>query len=110
MNFLLQYGTLVVGSVSDAFESEGTWFGEFQPTHSGHHNSVLEIRIRAFITFCQEWHSRLESGQDPSAAEFDSFHDALTSGLWYAVAPDGVVHRITEAPVFVGSEISWRPA
>jgi len=107
MNFLLQYGPLAVGSVVDAFESDDTWFGVFQPAPA---DSPLNSRIQAFVAFSKEWHSRLEAGLDPCASEFDSFRDVLKSGLWHAIASDGSVHGISEAPVFVGTEISWRPA
>ena len=108
MNFVLQYGTLVVGSVVEAFQSDDTWFGKFLPAPPLDNESALNLRILAFIAFCRDWHSRLGAGLEPNATEFESFRDILASGLWHAVGSDGAVHAIAEAPAFIGTDISWR--
>jgi hypothetical protein len=108
MNFVLQYGTIVVGSVVEAFQSDDTWFGKFLPRPPPQSNSALHLRLLTFIAFCRDWHSRLASGLEPNATEFDSFRDILASGLWQAVGSDGAIRAIREAPVFIGADISWR--
>jgi hypothetical protein len=110
MNIILRFATVDVGSVVEAFQSDGTWFGKFFPTPAIPNVSATELRVRSFIAFCQDWHLRLASGIEPSVTEFDSFQDLTASGLWAFVASGGEIQAIAEAPVFVDAEVSWRIA
>jgi len=65
-------------------------------------------RVGEFIEFSREWHVRLVQGRDPDASEFEKFTDLLSSGRWHVTASNGTDQPIVQAPVFVGSEITWR--
>jgi hypothetical protein len=110
MDLWLHYGSVAVGRVTDPFWSDDTWFGVFQAAPIADDAPTLDLHIRAFISFYRDWHARLESGLNPSATEFDTFSDLLTSGQWHAISVDGLIHRINEAPAFVGDQGPWRPA
>ena len=102
----LLYDQVVVGTVEGAFISDGTWFGEFfEEPQTGTDQSAK--RVSEFIRFCREWHVRLAEGADHDAAEFDQFSDLLSSGLWKLKTPGGLEQTILEAPVFIGTEITW---
>jgi len=107
--FTLWYGDILVGSVEDAFCSDDTWFGDFTiaPTTAA---GPLEERIREFVQFSESWHRRLKESGDVDAVEFERFDDLNSSGLWHADPVAGPALRISEAPVFVEGEVSWRPA
>jgi hypothetical protein len=105
----LGYGDIPVGSVEDAFYSDDTWCGDFTmaPTPA---SGPLEERIREFEQFSQSWHRRLEESDDAEAVEFERFNDLISSGLWHAEPAAGTALRISEAPIFMEGEVSWRPA
>jgi hypothetical protein len=103
----LLYGEVVVGTIDGAFVSDGTWFGDFSPEPLTDGDRV-NIRVSEFIEFCRKWHERLAAGADADASEFEQFSDLLTSGSWHVRAIDGSDQAIVEAPVFIGSEITWR--
>lgn len=105
----LFYGHLVVGTIEEAFVSDGTWFGEFLPEPQAGREQA-GIRVSEFIKFCQDWHDRLAKGADPDATEFEQFADLISSGLWHVRTTDGSDQAIVEAPVFTGTEITWRTA
>src|SRR5262245_25895225 len=108
MNLQLRYGSLLVGEIEDAFWSEGTGYGVFRLA-SGVANDPALRRVREFIAFCEEWHSRLDAEPPPDAAEFDAFRDVWDSGTWNTVSPDGAVCPIGE-PVILEDSVTWRPA
>jgi len=110
MELRLCYGAIVLGTISDIVEHQGTWSGQFRRTLSTAQNST-EQRLDEFIEFCSDWHSRLRDADAADASEFDRFRDVFESGLWYTEYPDGTVNRIADAPVFMDGwcgEISWR--
>jgi hypothetical protein len=101
MDLQLYYGPLLVGDLTEVFEHQGTWFGTFRPAFSAP-RGLLDGRICEFIAFCEEFNARAEAGQDHDAAEFDSFDDLLSSGLWRVIAPGGTVSEIKDAPNWLG--------
>jgi len=106
MHLQLRYGEVLVGTITDALEHQGTWLGKFESLMCANRTET-ERRIGEFIALCKEWHGRVDSGEGPDASEFDAFRDLLTSGQWHVAAPNGAAARIEEAPVFVEGEISW---
>jgi hypothetical protein len=108
MSLELRYGDVVVGEISEPFLSDDTGYGRFHPRPVSAHDP-LGRRVREFITFCEGWHARLKAGADPDASEFDAYREVWDSSSWHTVASDGSVNRIG-GPVFVGGEVTWRPA
>jgi hypothetical protein len=109
-NYSLWYKDLLVGTVSEAFYSDGTWFASFQRTIAPEANDLAR-RLHDYILFCMQWHARPQGcvTDPPEASEFDKYSDIIESGLWTVEAPDGGRFRITQAPVFMfEAEISWR--
>jgi hypothetical protein len=110
-NLTLWYGPVLVGTVRQAFQSDGTWFGtlerEVLPA-----KSPLNRRLLDFIRFCEDWNERTrDNSHPPDAAEFDQYSDLLTSGLWMSKTPEGSVSHIADAPVFFkGDEVTWNVA
>ena len=96
-----------VGNLTGAFFSDNTWYATVNLTLND--QSAFAQRIHSFITFCIDWHDRIDS--DPDASEFDDFTDVVNESNWSTVADDGSQHAIHAAPVFLaGGDISWRPA
>ena len=107
MDLELRYGSLFVGTISDAINHQETWLGQFRSCLA-RDGSALEDRLANFISFCREWNDRLKKDGDADAREFDQFDDLLTSGQWHTRDSAGTLVRICDAPVFFsGSDISW---
>jgi hypothetical protein len=108
MSLQLQYGTLLVGELSDVIEHQGTWFGSFRQTLSGDEGPAGK-RLCDYISFCRDWDRRIKDGLEPDAAEFDDYLDLRTSGLWHILPSDGTVVVLREAPYFFHSydEVTW---
>ena len=103
-------GATQVGHVSDAFESDATWYGNLEVTlRRG--SAAPTDRILDFVAFSQDWNERALSQREnpPEPADFGAFEDLIADGLWTVSHASGNRHRIAEAPVFLRSgELSWR--
>jgi hypothetical protein len=103
----LYYDDVAVGQIKNAFESDGTWYGIVQ-LESPRPDRELPRRIYDYISFVEDWNERVRRGDEADASELDRYSDLIKSGLWFTKSDDGVVSRITEAPVFfAGNEVSW---
>lgn len=106
-SFSLWYRDVLVGHVRDAFLSEGTWFGRFEPAFRPD-DGGLPGRLREYVRFCENWNERQLAGLG-DVEEFERYADVITSGLWETEDAAGERRRVLDAPVFfVGNEISWR--
>jgi len=108
MDLKLRFSSLLVGEIKDAFCSEDTWYGIFHQAADASPDSTLQ-RLREYIAFSEEWHTRLKAEQPHTAEEWDAFRDVYESPLWHTVADDGTINPIC-GPVFVAGEITWRAA
>jgi len=105
----LFFGDLIVGTIRDAFESDGIWFGVLECQLSST-DGALARRVLDFIWFCEDWNERVRR-DDPSSnvSEFDAYADLLTSGRWATKTADGKTSQIDQAPVFFkNGEMSWK--
>lgn len=105
----LWYGSILVGRIQNAFESDRTWFGVLEITiHSD--DGDLPDRLLDYIRFCENWNERVrDDSADP--AEFERYSDLIASGRWATTNSAGTFTRIADAPVFfVGNELTWRAA
>ncbi|HEX2751027.1 MAG TPA: hypothetical protein VHM91_23670 [Verrucomicrobiales bacterium] len=102
----LRYDRITVGTVIDAFQSDGVWFGLFagtlEPDGCEEHK-----QLHKYILFSKQWHERLKSGLSPDACEFKQFERVISSGKWRIIAPDGNASVLADAPVFIENEITW---
>jgi hypothetical protein len=106
LDLQLWFGDVLVADLFDAMPHQGTWFARYRPVVALG-QGPLQQHLCDFIAFCEEWHRRLKRGENPAAAEFDSFADVLRSGSWRALCPDGTGLTMTEGPIFVEGEASW---
>ena len=60
-SFSLWYRDVLVGHVRDAFLSEGTWFGRFEPAFRPD-DGGLPGRLREYVRFCENWNERQLAG------------------------------------------------
>ena len=112
----LWYGPLQVGIVRDAYHTDLNWYGELELTVSPH-ISPLAGRLLAFITFCVQWHERLDAANNtsdaektepPDPSEFDEYNDMVESDHWATKTLNGTTQTI-ESPVFwPGGGLCWR--
>jgi hypothetical protein len=105
----LWYGTMLVGQIKEAFSSDATWHGVFEPQVDPADGPVAR-RVWEFIEFCERWNDRVRASPEepPDATEFDRYTDVLKSGLWRTKDALGQENQIAEAPVFFrGGEVSW---
>lgn len=95
----LWYGEFLVAKVSNIVVHQGTWFGDYRQV------VTLEQGKRAtllcdFIVFVENWHKRLEQGENPDPNQFERFKEVLYSGLWHGKnAPMAVSWQLMEPPV-----------
>ncbi len=109
MTLELWYATMLLGHVEEAFEHQGTWFGNFRGA-TQRSNDRLSCRLDDFMDFCRDWYVRAGSSGGADASEFNAFHDVVRSGLWYTTTQDGLRTKISDAPMFMdgrNGEISW---
>lgn len=98
----LFYDQSEIGTITDEFIHQGTWFGTFREMDGTEHP-----RVHEFIVFTDRWNERLQTGDDPDPDEFQQrFGDLMSSGRWSVVDASGAVTSI-ETPLFTGDEISW---
>jgi hypothetical protein len=102
----LRYGQIHIGTITDEFLSDGTWFGRFQEA-AVPDPSPLHERLHDYIAFSVEWHERLRSDLPADATEFDLFGEIISSGEWQMLALGCGVARLAEAPVFIQEEVTW---
>lgn len=102
----LRYGQIHIGTITEEFLSDGTWFGRFQEAVVLD-PSPLHKRLHEYIAFSVEWHERLRSGLSAGATEFDEFGEIISSGDWQTIGLGGSVARLPEAPVFIQEELTW---
>ena len=108
--FELQYGPVRLGQITDAFCGDPgaeTWFGNFSANPEAG-SSDLESRVREFIALSQEWHERMDCGEEIDASDFESFEDIVKSSAWVIQGPDESIMKI-RCPVFSSGEVSWTP-
>jgi hypothetical protein len=107
---LLFFDNVVVGEITDAFEHQGTQFGNFECSLPPDGDKTAK-RLRAFIEFCTDWFERSGSEAGADASEFDQYRDVVSSGKWSVQKPGGDLSKIEDAPMFqdgLKGEISWR--
>lgn len=75
----------LVGTVRDAYFSDNTWFGEFEPAATLYSDPLLQ-RIRDYYEFSKSWHERFHAGAEPAPAEFRAFRSVTESKKWRADA------------------------
>ena len=105
----LWYGKTLLGRIEDAFEHQGTWFGDFRAAPQ-RATDPLSRRLDEFMDFCCDWYARAGSTEGADATELDAFDDVVRSGLWYTTDQDGSRTKIVDAPMFMdgrNGEISW---
>lgn len=107
-NLMLRFGSHVVGEIVGAFYSDDTGYGVFLPTFC-EADDPTPLRLRQYVAFSEDWHSRLRAEQPHTASEWDAFRDVYESDCWNTVGPDGAVVTIG-GPVFIEGEVTWRPA
>jgi hypothetical protein len=106
---LLLFDNIVVGEITDAFEHQGTQFGNFQCLLPADGDKMAK-RLRVFIEFCKDWFERCGSEAGATALEFDQYCEVVGSGKWSVKKPAGELSRIDDAPMFhdgLKGEISW---
>jgi hypothetical protein len=109
ITILLLFDNVVVGEITDAFEHQGTQFGNFLCSLPADGDRTAK-RLRAFIEFCKDWFERSGSEAGADASEFDQYRDVVSSGKWSVQKPDGDLSKIEDAPIFqdgLNGEISW---
>jgi len=108
----LYYGSLLVGTIRNAFQSDGTWYGttDLGPgVGSAAQGGELSREIAEYIRFTEEWNERVHRGEPADASEFDRYSNLLKSRQWSTRDEKGKVSHIAEAPVFfTGGEVSWQ--
>jgi hypothetical protein len=108
VTILLLFDNLVVGEITEAFEHQGTQFGNFQSTLPA--DGETPKRLRAFIEFSKNWFVRSGSEAGADAVEFDQYRDVVSSGKWSIQKPGRGLRKIQDAPMFqdgLNGEISW---
>lgn len=105
-SFLLCLGSLVIGEVVNAFYSDATGNGLFRPAFGEGDDPTLK-RLHAFISFSEEWHSRLKAEQPHDVSEWDIFKDVCESDQWNVVGTNGAIIPIG-TPTFVKGEVIWK--
>jgi|SRR5215831_286020 len=104
----LYYADLAVGTITNSFQSEDTWFGIVDVSLSTHEGELAR-EIADFVRFVEGWNERVRCDGPADPVEFDQYSNLVKSGLWSTRDEQGNVSRITDAPVFfVGGEVSWR--
>jgi len=98
----LHFGSICVGEIRDAFSSDTTWFGKFEPAIK-RKDAEIEDRVGDFIAFSQKWNDRIvaDPSNPPDASEFEMFNDLIVSNPWSVVSHDGSSWRNLLAPSFV---------
>jgi hypothetical protein len=98
----LLFAGVVIGSVDQCFQSEGTWYGRF--------NAAIGTgsdRAGEFIIACRRWHAALRAENDSEPEPFPGFADVIGRGRWH-VSHSGNQWPIEDAPVFwEGGDVSW---
>jgi hypothetical protein len=105
LNLQLWYGDILVAELNDLVPHQGTWFAHYRQVVAP--PGPAERRLCAFIAFCEDWHRRLERGDDPDREEFGPFNDVLESASWCVPCPDGTRLILDGGPVFAEGIVSW---
>ena len=108
--FTLWYGTTFLGRIRDAFMSDATWFGIFEPKFDPTNNQLVRW-LADFIEFSEEFYEHdpdSEDSPDP-VTQFKRFSDVTETGQWSVQTSAGDKHSLLVFPtIFKGGEISWR--
>jgi hypothetical protein len=107
VNVDLQFNGTSIGKILEVFYSDDTGYGVFHPTASGKESADIK-RVRDYIAFSEEWHTRLKQELPHATEEWDQFADVFEA-TWQTVDPEGNVSKI-DGPVFMEGEITWRSA
>lgn len=108
-NLTLKYKSLVIGTISDVYCSDWTFYGSFKPAQSTDDDDFK--RVSEFICFCVDWHQRLDNDADdgPDPDEFNRF--SIVDSKQWTVTDETGTKAVADAPVFFpGREITWRLA
>ncbi len=111
IQFDLLFDSYAIGVISEAFcgeEAVNTWFGKFRSSERINGNNTGQQEIHEFIAFCQKWHQRIDNGNEPEAAEFDTYKHIVDSEAWHLRSTDGSNIPI-KCPVFYDEVITWLP-
>jgi hypothetical protein len=106
LNLQLWFGDVLVADLLDVFPHQGTWFARYRQVVIPEQGPVQQ-RLCELIRFSEDWHQRLDRGENPDAREFDQFADVLESSAWRVPCPDGTVLRMTYGPTFVQGDACW---
>jgi hypothetical protein len=106
LNLQLWFGTVLVADLLDVFPHQGTWYARYRPLVAPE-QGPRHKRLYHYIRFCENWHGRLDRGQNPDPAEFDRFADVLMSDQWRIPCPEGTELPVTEGPIFAAGQASW---
>lgn len=102
----LWHGDLLVAVVSDAFVHQGTWFGGYRQVVT-RAQGAQAARLCDYIAFDEQFHRRMDEGENPDPSQYDQFRDVLYSGRWRARCPDGSELAIPEGPGFGSGQVCW---
>jgi hypothetical protein len=110
-DFTLHYCSELVGYITNAFVSDETWSGIFQPVIGKATTASLERALK-YIAFCEKWNAEIRDSQDHAAdaSGFDDFADVISSKQWTVALKNGEsAGTIEDAPVFFPeAEVSFR--
>jgi hypothetical protein len=106
LNLQVWFGEVLVADLLNAFPHQGTWFAQYRQVVTPGQGPV-QARLCEYILFCEDWHQRLNRGEQSDAREFDRFADILESPEWRVPCPDGTELRMAQGPGFVQGEVSW---
>jgi hypothetical protein len=69
-NFQLWYDAILVGSISEAFLEDETWYGKFCLSIA-EREGERQLRLCDFIGFSKKWNERIRRNEKAEAREFD---------------------------------------
>lgn len=103
----LWFDDVLVGSVSDAYRSDGTSFGRV--TLHLRRKDALQARLLEFVVLSIDWNRRVaeDPTDPPDSDEFLPYREIVQTGRW-TIRSGAEVSRIVDAPLFFAeSEVSW---
>lgn len=103
----LWYGDMLVADLHQMFPHQGTWFATYD-LKIAPGQGALQDRVLEYIAFSEDFHGRMERGEDHDHAEFDRFGPVADTCSWRVPSPDGDAVPMEGRLLFAWRQAVWQ--
>lgn len=102
----LWFGNLLVADLHQLSPHQGTWSSKYKLRISANHGQQ-EDKLLSYIAFSEDFHRKIDEGQDHDFAEFECFTSIQDCMSWAAKLPSGLLIPMVGMIRFANGEVYW---